>query len=95
MSTLKPYVGDVGTEIKLDTFVILSTATAQSIEAQRPDGTLVSWAATVVETTKVRYVTDANSFNKPGDWKLQARVVLPGGTWRGETVQVKVYAPFA
>ncbi len=90
----KVYVGDTGTAIVLDVGVNISAATAQSIEAQRPDGSTVSWAGTIFETNKVRFVTQANSLNQAGDWKLQSRVVLPTGTWLGEVVKLTVYRPF-
>lgn len=94
MSTIKPYVGDVGTEIKLNVGVSLATATAQSIEVKRPDGTTVSWPGTVVESTKVRFISVVDTFNIPGDWKLQARVTLPAGTWTGEVATLRVYRLF-
>jgi hypothetical protein len=90
----KVYVGDTGTELQLDTGVSLASATAQSIEARRPDGTTVSWAGTVVESTKVRYISLADTFNQAGDWKLQAKVTLPTGTWTGEAVALRVYRLF-
>ena len=90
----KVYVGDTGTEIKLDTESDLSTATLVSIEAKRPDGTTVSWAGTVVELTKIRFYSQAGTFNQDGNWKLQAKAVLPSGTWLGSTVALKVYQAF-
>ncbi len=90
----KPYVGDTGTIIQLDTGASLAGASEMTIEARRPDGTTVSWAATAVDGTKLQFVTLANTLNQAGDWKLQARVVMPGGTWLGETVKFAVYRPF-
>jgi hypothetical protein len=90
----KVYVGDTGTAIVLDVGVNISAASAQSIEAQRPDGSTVSWAGTIFETNKVRFVTQADSLNVAGDWKLQSRVVLPTGTWLGEVVKLTVHRPF-
>ncbi len=88
----KPYVGDIGTLIQLDVGEALATATAQTIEARRPDGTTVSWAGTVVDATKVQYTTVAGTLNMPGEWRLQARVTLPSGTWLGEVATVTVYS---
>lgn len=90
----KVYVGDTGTAIVLDVGVSLAGATAQSIEARRPDGTSVSWAGTVFESTKVRFISLVGTFSQPGDWKLQARVTLPTGTWTGEVAKLTVYRPF-
>ena len=66
-----------------------------SFQACKPNGsTEVTWVATVVESTKVQFVTLADSLDMAGEWKLQARVVLPSGTWLGETVRLTVYRPF-
>ena len=91
----KTYIGDIGTAIVLDTGQSLAGASAVSIEVLKPVGAApVSWAGTVVESTKVQFVSLADTFASAGEYKLQARVVLPGGTWLGETVGLTVYRPF-
>jgi hypothetical protein len=90
----KVYLGDTGTLLVLDTLQSLAGATAVSIEARRPNGTTVSWAGTVVESTKVQHTSLAGTFDLAGDWKLQARVTLPTGTWAGEAVALRVYRLF-
>lgn len=92
MSTV--FVGDTGTALVLDTGQNLASATSVSIEAKKPSGTAVSWTGAVFESTKVRFVTLAGTFDEPGLWRLQARVVLPSGTWRGESVLLRVYDVF-
>lgn len=92
--TEKIYVGDVGTAIVLDCGSDITAATARTIEAQRPDGTTVSWVASADGTTRIRFVTIAGSLNASGKWKLQAKVVTPAGTWLGRTVSMTVYKPF-
>lgn len=91
----KVYVGDTGTAIILDTGTSLATATSVGIEVKKPNGSKVNWAGSVVESTKVSFVTLAGTLDQPGEWKLQAVVTLPNGTWKGETVVVRVYPPFA
>lgn len=91
----KTYVGDIGTAIVLDTGQALAGASAVSIEARKPDGTLVSWPGTVVESTKVQFVSVADTFSRAGEWLLQAKVVLPSGTWLGETAALAVSKPFS
>jgi hypothetical protein len=92
----KTYVGDTGTAIVLDTGQSLAGASSVSILARKPDGaTDVTWTGTVVETTKVQFSTLAGTLDMAGEWRLQARVVLPSGTWLGETVGLTVYRPFA
>jgi hypothetical protein len=92
MSTV--YVGDTGTEIKLDTLVDLSLASVVSIEVKKPDNSIVSWPGTKVETSKIKYVTLANTLNLPGNWKLQAKATLPSGSWTGATVVLRVLPLF-
>lgn len=91
----KVYVGDIGTAIVLDTGTNLGTATAFSIEVRKPSGAVVSWAATVVETTKLRFVTVSGTLDEAGSWAMQAKVALPSGLWLGETATMTVYRPFA
>lgn len=88
------YVGDETTAIELDCRADLGAATAVSIEAQRPDGSTVSWAGSVFEVTKVRVVLPAGALTIAGDWKLQPLVVIPPGAWRGKTVKMRVYRVF-
>ena len=91
----KTYIGDTGTAIVLDTGQPLAGASSVSILARKPNGsTEVTWAGSVVETTKVQFQTLADTLDMAGEWKLQARVVLPSGTWLGETAALTVYRPF-
>ena len=92
----KTYTGDIGTAIVLDTGQSLAGAVSVSIEARKPDGaTLASWTASVVESTKVQFTSIAGTFDAAGEYKLQAKVTLPSGTWLGETVGLTVHRPLA
>lgn len=93
--TQKVYVGDTGTAIILECGQDISAATALSIEVRKPDGTLTSWAATLSGTTAIRYTTLSNTLDQSGVWKLQAKVTLPTGQWRGATANLQVFADFA
>lgn len=85
------YVGDTGTAIILDTEVNISAATAVSIEAMKPNGTIVSWPAVISGGTAVRFDTLPNSIDMHGRWRMQAKVTMPGGeTWRGGTYSIMV-----
>lgn len=90
----KLYVGDTGTVITLDCGQDISAATARSIEVRKPDKTLVSWPATASGTTAIQFATLAGSLDMPGTWRLQAKVTMPTGVWRGETAQLEVYNLF-
>lgn len=91
----KVYTGDTGTVIVLDCGQDISAATARSIEVRKPDGSTTSWAAVAEGTNSIKFTTLAGSLDQPGDYRLQARVTLPSGTWRGEAASLQVYSPFA
>ena len=89
----KTYVGDVGTEIRLETEASLAGATTLEIAARKPDGTEATWTATA-DGTVVRYFTEAGDLDQSGQWLLQAVVVTASGAWRGETAKLKVYPEY-
>lgn len=90
----KVYVGDIGTDIILDTGHALAGATSVSIEVLKPDSTVASWTGAITATTKVHFISIAGTFNVAGEYRLQAKAVMPSGTWLGETVSLTVYTPF-
>ncbi len=92
--TTKTYVGDTGTVITLDCGQDISAATARSIAVRKPDGTTTSWSASASGTDSIQFTTLAGSLDQNGTWLLQAVISLGGGTWRGETVQLVVFARF-
>jgi hypothetical protein len=91
----KTYVGDTDTAIILDCGTNISASSARTIEARKPDGSVVSWTATLEGTTGVRYNTLANTLDQAGEWQLQAKVTIGSGVWRGETVLLQVHQVFA
>ena len=90
----KYYVGDVGTEIIVDTCSDIITATLARLIVEKPDGTVVNWDGAVVDDTKIRYVVSVGDFDQVGEYRLQAYVEMPGGTWRGNTTSFKVTQVF-
>lgn len=90
----KIYVGDAGTELIFDTGQNINDATARTVEASRPDSTTASILADASGMTAVRFITNESTFDQAGDWLLQPKVTTPAGTWRGETVSLRIYAPF-
>lgn len=90
----KTYVGDTGTAIVLDCGTDISAASARTIEVLKPDNTATSWAAVAEGSDSLRFDTLADTLDQPGDWKLQAKVAIGAGVWRGETVILRVYANY-
>jgi hypothetical protein len=94
------HLSDIGTifEIELkDCLNVLniSTATVKQIIFQKPTG--VSVTKTAIFSTdgtdgKIRYVTVSNDLDVVGTWKIQAKVVLPTGTWSSNIDKFKVYS---
>lgn len=75
------FVGDVGTEIRLDCGVDISTSTVQEIHVRKPNGQSVVWAADPFGTNFISYTTVTGDINIAGKWLLQAYVEMPD--WRG------------
>lgn len=96
----KYYVGDIGTEILVDTTIDVSLATSLVLKVRKPSGRLVSWtghlgpANAIGEYTRIRYVVESGDWDEGGIWKLQAYVVSPDWTGRGETVTFKLEEDF-
>lgn len=91
----KVYVGDTGTEIRLDAFADLSTATETKIRALKPNGTEVTWDASVIDgTSKIRFITLADTLDLAGNWILQAYVANPDGHWLGESTILQIFEPY-
>ena len=94
MSTQKVYVGDTGTAVIIDCGQDISAATLRSVEMLRPDNFPVSVAASASGANSITFTTLSGTFDTAGVWKLQPKVTLPTGVWRGETVSLVIYAPF-
>lgn len=90
----KVYVGDTGTQLILDCGTSIVGSTTRSIEARKPDGSLVSWGATQEGSNSIKYVSEPSSFDQSGTWRLQAKVTMPSGIWLGQTVSLVVHPKF-
>jgi hypothetical protein len=90
----KTYVGDTATRITLDCGTNISTASDLEIAARKPDGSVVTWDATLTGTDSLYFDTLAGTLDQAGDWLLQAKVTLGAGVWRGESVTLRVYPHF-
>ena len=90
----KVYTGDTGTVIVLDCGQDISAASVRSIEVRKPDGTTTSWAAVASGANAISYTTLVGSLDQAGMWKVQAKVTLTSGVWRGATADMAVYAAF-
>lgn len=86
------FVGDIGTAIVLDVGHDISAATLRSIAVRKPDGTRTSWPAVAEGTTAMRFDTLAGTLDLAGEWKLNATVTTPSGSWTGNDLYMPVRA---
>lgn len=100
MAAREIHEGDIGTifEITLldgDAIVDVSTASAQSILFEKPDGTTMI-VTSVFKTDGtdgiIQYATILDDLTPFGKWKVQAHVVLPTGSWKSDISKFTVYA---
>jgi hypothetical protein len=109
LATKKYYVGDIGTEVRVDTWVDLTDATVTNLLILKPNATEVTWAGTaddetaeelarregtVALTSVITYVTQAGDFNVRGLYLVQAWIVTPDGQWRGDVASFEVSPPW-
>jgi hypothetical protein len=95
MAVSKYYVGDVGTEIIVDTTVSLAAATVFQLRVLKPGASSpTTWAGTLYQGTKIRYVVQDGDFSVAGAYLLQAYVEMPGWSGLGNTANFIVYNQF-
>jgi len=71
------FIGDIGTEIKIDTGEDISSATGVSITYLKPvSKDTGTWVAAVDGTQVVLYTTDAGDFDEAGIWRVQAVITF-------------------
>lgn len=98
------HVGDIGTDFEVSlvddstdpaTAVDLTGYTTLELIFRRADGTILTKTASVVGVDTdgvIQYVTtDVADLNSEGTYRIQAKVVLPLGTWRSERGKFQVH----
>jgi hypothetical protein len=100
MAAREIHEGDIGTifEVTLqdgDAIVDISAASEMYILFEKADGTTLT--KTAVHKTDgtdgiLQYVTILDDLTPVGNWKVQAHVVLPTGSWKSDISKFKVYA---
>lgn len=90
----KYYVGDVGTDVIVDCGCNIIGATTTELLVKKPDNTEVVWVASISGTDFLKYTIVVDDFSLSGKYLLQASLILPGWSGRGETVSFNVYDHF-
>lgn len=88
------YVGDEGTVISVDTCNSIEAATVVELKVRKPDGTDVDWTGTRYGTHTIRYTSQSGDFDQAGEYRLQAYIVSPDWTGRGDVTTFKIKAAF-
>ena len=94
MGAGKIYVGDIGTDIILNTNETISSATITNMKVKKPDGTTATWVGALEGTTKIKYTVVEGDLSVAGTYKIQAYVSVSGWTGLGETATFQVYAAY-
>lgn len=100
----KHYINEVGTDLILDTGVLIGTATGQYIKYKNPSGVEGSFSASLyssyselakaVGTYLLKHTLVSTDFSESGDWRFQAYIGAADGTWWGETIKLNIYGAF-
>jgi len=93
------HINDIGSKLLItvlddDQIVDLSSAILLNIYIRKPDGTLLERIATL-ETDgkdgKMYYLTQSGDLSESGNYKIQGRVIVSGGTYYTSTGSFKVH----
>lgn len=97
----KHYVNETGTELILDTGVLIGSAGTQHIKWKNPAGTTGTFTASLyssyseiaeaIGTYLLKHTLASTDFTIPGDWKLHAFVASVSGTWLGEMTEITIF----
>ncbi len=100
----KHYITEAGTDLILDTGILIGTVQDQYIEYTDPNGVTGSFDASLYSsysaiaeltgTYLLKYTLKTTDITVSGTWKFQAYVAAIDGTWWGETVKYDIYGKF-
>lgn len=100
----KHYINEVGTELILDTGIVIGSAVDQYILFKDPAGAEGSWNASIYSSYSELAVATGTYFLKhtlaigdvtvPGEWRIHAFVASNVGTWLGELVKLNIFDEF-
>jgi hypothetical protein len=94
MPRSKYYVNDVGTKIIVDVGEDISDAITMQLNIKKPDSSTVTWNATLEGLTFLVYTVQSGDWNIVGRYLLQAYVVTPDWTGRGDTTSFEISDSF-
>ncbi len=100
----KKYINEVGTELILDTGILIGSASSQYIKTLNPNGVEGTFAASLYSsfselakttgTYFLKYTLASGDISISGDWRFQAFIGTNIGTWFGDTVKINFLDEF-
>lgn len=90
----KIYKDTLGLTIRANTNADITLATSTTLEVRKPDGTEVSWAASIVDTYYLEHVTIVGDLDQTGKYMIQSSLTLAGWTGEGESFELFVFDKF-
>lgn len=101
--TAEIHKGDIGTVFEVTVqengaALNISSATTKQILLRKPSGTVLTKTASFVTdgtNGKISYTTVAGDLSEDGQWKIQAYIVLPTGSWHSDAQRFDVYPNLA
>ncbi len=92
----KPYVGDVGTilEVNMGATENLTLCTTLCLHVKKPNGTLVTWGSTIIDTVTFHTIIGSGYFDVSGVYKANPWAKFPGWEGNGETFEFEVFKNF-
>lgn len=93
------HVGDIGTQLIVTVYddgviVDISAASALTITLKKPNGVSYNKIGTLYTNGtdgKMYYVSVDGDFNEPGNYKIQGKITLAGGTYYTSVGSFKVH----
>lgn len=95
----KAYVGDIGTAIEINTFIDLTPASLMEYKVKKPDGTIETWAADIVDGLTAAdgvlvHFTEAGDLDQAGKYLIQVHVETASSDHLGNTATLEVFDAF-
>lgn len=100
----KHYIYETGSDLILDTGVLIATATVYYIKCKSPAGVEGTFTATLhsthstlagaVGTYFLKHTLAVTDLTVSGEWIFQSMVGAIDGTWYGETAKLNIYGAF-
>ena len=86
------HVGDIGTVFQVTVLdggeaIPLQTATTKQLIFTKPSREKLTKAAAFVtdgSDGKIKHTSVSGDLDESGNWKIQAYIVLPGGSWKSD-----------